>query len=102
MSQAADRMMAGLRAAVAYIQAIHPRCPGEGARVAPMKMAFCDLCGQQLTEAEAENNLKMPSERGTLTMSPIVYVEHRERLDVCWRCLAERLLAVAPLRRPAS
>jgi hypothetical protein len=40
--------------------------------------------------------IRTPSERGALTMSPIVYVEHRERIDVCWRYLAERLLAVAP------
>jgi hypothetical protein len=66
-----------------------------------MKTVFCDLCGQQLTEDEAETRLRMPSERGTLTMSPIVYVEHRDRLDVCWRCLAERILAVAPPRRPS-
>jgi hypothetical protein len=65
-----------------------------------MKTVFCDLCGQQLTEKEVDGSVRMPSERGTLTMSLLPYIEHRERLDVCWRCLAERLLAVAPPRRP--
>ena len=66
-----------------------------------MKTVFCDLCGQQLTDQEADGSVRMPSERGTLTMSPIVYVEHRERIDLCWRYLAERLLAVAPPRWPS-
>jgi hypothetical protein len=64
-----------------------------------MKTVFCDLCGQQLTDEEVDGSVRMPSEHGTLTMSPIVYIEHRDRLDVCWRCLAERILAVAPPRQ---
>jgi hypothetical protein len=48
-----------------------------------MKTVFCDLCGQQLTEAEVEGSVRMPSERGTLTMSLLPYLDHRERLDVC-------------------
>jgi hypothetical protein len=67
-----------------------------------MKTVFCDRCGQQLTEAEVEGSVRMPSERGTVTLSLLRYLDHRERLDVCWRCLAERLLAMAPPRRPAA
>jgi hypothetical protein len=67
-----------------------------------MKTVFCDLCGQQLTEAEVKGSVRMPSARGTLTMSLLPCLDHRERLDVCWRCLAERLLAVAPPRQPVE
>jgi hypothetical protein len=67
-----------------------------------MKTVFCELSGQQLTEAEVEGSVRMPSERGTVTMSLLPSLDHRERLDVCWRCLVEQLLAVAPPRRPAA
>jgi hypothetical protein len=61
-----------------------------------MKTVWCDLCGQQLTEVEG--SVRLPSDRGTVTFSLLPYLEHRERLDVCWRCITERLLAVAPPR----
>jgi hypothetical protein len=67
-----------------------------------MKIVFCDLCNQQLTEEEVKGSVRMPSERGLLTMSLLPYIEHRDRVDVCWRCLAERLLAVAPPRPPVE
>jgi hypothetical protein len=67
-----------------------------------MKTVFCDFCAQQLTEAEVKGSVRMPSERGTLTMALLPCIDYGERVDVCWRCLAERLLAVAPPRQPVE
>jgi hypothetical protein len=64
-----------------------------------MKTVWCDLCAQQLTEAEAKGIVRMPSERGTLTMALLPCLDYGARVDLCWRCLAERLLAVAPPRQ---
>jgi hypothetical protein len=66
-----------------------------------MKTVFCDLCRQQLTEEEVEDTVCIPSAQGLLTMYPMIYLDNR-RIDACWRCMAEQLLAVAPPRQPAS
>jgi hypothetical protein len=62
------------------------------------KTVFCDLCGQQLTEVEVEGSAHIPSAVGELRMYPMIYLDNR-RLDACWRCMGEQLLAVAPPRR---
>jgi hypothetical protein len=64
-----------------------------------MKTVFCDLCGQQLTDAEVEGTVRLPSEHGELLMFPQVRLASGRKIDACWRCLAERLLAIAPPRR---
>jgi hypothetical protein len=63
------------------------------------KTVFCDLCGQQLTEAEVEGTVRLPSEHSELLMFPSVRLAGGRALDACWRCMAERWLAVAPPRR---
>jgi hypothetical protein len=67
-----------------------------------MKTVFCDFCGQQLTAAEVKGIVRMPFERGTLTMVLLPCLDYGERMDICWRCLAERLWAVAPHGNPWS
>jgi hypothetical protein len=62
------------------------------------KTVFCDLCGQQLTEVEVEGTARISARQGELTMYPMLYLNHT-RIDACWRCMAEQLLAVAPPRR---
>jgi hypothetical protein len=73
-----------------------------------MKTVFCDLCGQQLTEAEVEGTVHLPAEPQQrwwqqddgLVMYPSLCIRrlNGRPLDACWRCVAERLLAVAPPR----
>jgi hypothetical protein len=75
-----------------------------------MKTVFCDLCGQQLTEAEVEGTLRLPDEPQNpwwqpddrLVMYPALSFRriNGKPLDACWRCIAERLLAAAPPRAP--
>jgi hypothetical protein len=64
-----------------------------------MKTVFCDLCGQQLTEAEVEGTVHLPLEPGEVVMFPQIRRLGGGQIDACWRCLAEQLLAVAPPRR---
>ena len=63
------------------------------------KTVFCDLCGQQLTDAEVAGTVRLPSEYGELLMYPNVRLLDGRTIDACWRCLAERFLAAAPPRR---
>jgi hypothetical protein len=73
-----------------------------------MKTVFCDLCGQQLTEQEVEGTARLPAEPQQSWWQPdealVIYPSLSIRrlsgkaLDACWRCVGERLLAVAPLR----
>jgi hypothetical protein len=68
-----------------------------------MKTVYCDLCGQQLTEAEVEGTVRLPVEPnqrrwGTgeeLLMFPQIRRTGGGAVDACWRCMAERLLAIA-------
>jgi hypothetical protein len=74
----------------------------------PMKTVYCDLCGQQLTEAEVEGTARLPAEPhqrwwqkdDELVMYPSIAIRrlNGRPLDACWRCVAEHLLAVAPPR----
>ncbi|HEX2279097.1 MAG TPA: hypothetical protein VHN13_18540 [Candidatus Tectomicrobia bacterium] len=65
-----------------------------------MKTVFCDLCGQQLTEAEVDGMARFPSEHGELRFYVAAPFLDGRKCDVCWRCVGERLLAVAPPRQP--
>lgn len=73
-----------------------------------MKTVFCDLCGEQLTEAEVEGTARLPAEPGQrwwrqddeLLMWPQIRRKSGGALDACWRCIAGRLLAAAPPRQP--
>jgi hypothetical protein len=77
-----------------------------------MKTVYCDLCGQQLTEAEVEGTVHLPAEPqqpwwqqdDSLVMYPSLCIRRLSGrpLDACWRCVAERLLAVAPPRQPVA
>lgn len=74
-----------------------------------MKTVYCDLCGQLLTEAEVEGTARLPPEPRQRWWKPddelVMFPQIRRRgggaLDACWRCMAERLLAIAPPRSPA-
>jgi hypothetical protein len=65
-----------------------------------MKTVFCDLCGQQLTEAEVEGTVRLPAMHGypagELLMWPQIRLRSGDALDACWRCMVEQLLALAP------
>jgi hypothetical protein len=73
-----------------------------------MKTVYCDFCGQQLTAAEVEGTACLPAEPqqrwwqedDALVMYPALCIQrlYGRPLDACWRCVAERLLAVAPPR----
>jgi hypothetical protein len=66
-----------------------------------MKTVFCDLCGQQLTEAEVKGTARFPSEHGELLFFVAApRLANGNTFDACWRCVGERLLAVAPPQRP--
>ena len=62
-----------------------------------MKTVFCDLCGQQLTEAEVEGTARLPAEPyhrwwqpdDELVMYPSLSLRrlHGRPLDACWRCV---------------
>jgi hypothetical protein len=67
-----------------------------------MKTVFCDLCGQQLTEAEVEGMVHLPSLAGKVVMFPQIRRLGGGPIDACWHCMAEQLLAVAPPRQPAE
>jgi hypothetical protein len=67
-----------------------------------MKTVFCDLCGQQLTEAEVEGTVRLPSRLGELRLYPSVRTGDGRAPDVCWRCLIDRWVAVAPPCHPAG
>ena len=64
-----------------------------------MKTVFCDLCGQQLTEAEVEGTVHLPSLAGKVVMFPQIRRLGGGQIDAGWCCMAEQLLAVAPPRR---
>jgi hypothetical protein len=74
-----------------------------------MKTVYCDVCGQLLTEAEVEGTVQLPAEPHQpwwrederLLMFPQIRRTSGGPIDACWRCLAERLLAIAPPRSPA-
>ena len=73
-----------------------------------MKTVFCDLCGQQLTEAEVEGTARLPAEPqqrwwqqdDSLVMYPSLCIRrlNGRPLDAYWSGVAERWLAVAPPR----
>lgn len=77
-----------------------------------MKTVYCDLCGQQLTEAEVEGTARLPAEPRhpwwqageRLVIYPSLSIRRLSGrpLDACWRCVAERLLAAAPPRPPGA
>jgi hypothetical protein len=48
-----------------------------------------------------EDTVRIPSAPGELTMHPMIYRGHK-RIDACWRCMAEQLLAVAPPHEPSA
>jgi hypothetical protein len=61
-----------------------------------MKTVFCDLCGQQLTEAEVEGTVRLPSRLGELRLYPSVRMSDERTPDICWRCLIDHWAAMAP------
>jgi hypothetical protein len=64
-----------------------------------MKTVYCDLCVQQLTEAEVEGTAHLPSVAGKVVMFPQLRRLGGGSIYACWRCMAEQLLAVAPPRQ---
>jgi hypothetical protein len=75
-----------------------------------MKTVYGDLCGQLLTEAEVEGTVRLPAEPHQpwwqqderLLMFPQIRHTSGGPIDACWRCMAERLLAVTPPRQPVA